>query len=37
MHAKEVCTKNPVLDYFDNLIRPKKLETKDIVIDEKNL
>ena len=39
MHIKRINnTKNRVYDYyFDNLIKAKKLETKKILIDEKNL
>ena len=32
MHAKEIYIKNEVFDYHDNLIKPKQLETKNIVI-----
>ena len=27
MHGKEICIKNHVFDYCDDLIKPKKLET----------
>ena len=33
MHAKEIYIKNQVFDYYDNLIKPKKIETKNVVID----
>ena len=37
MHAKEINIKNRVYNYyFDKLIKAKKLETKNILIDEKN-
>ena len=36
MHIKEISIKNRVYNYyFDNLIKAKKLETKNILIDEK--
>ena len=35
MHAKEICIKNQVFDYYGNLVKPNKLETKNIVINEK--
>ena len=36
MHVKEINIKNRVYHYyFDNLIKGKKLETKNILIDEK--
>ena len=37
MHAKEICIKNEVFDYYDNLVKPKRIETKNIVINEKKL
>ena len=36
MHIKEFNIKNRVYDYFDNLIKPKKIETNNILIDKKN-
>ena len=37
MHVKEVNIKNRVYNYyFDNLVKAKKLETKNLLIDEKN-
>ena len=30
MHVKEINIKNRVYNYFDNIIKPKKLETKNI-------
>ena len=36
MYTKEIIIKNQVFDYYENLIRPKKLETKNILIDEKS-
>ena len=36
MHAKGICIKNEVFHYNDNLNKPKILETKNIVIDEKH-
>ena len=37
MHIREINIKNRVYNYyFDNLVKPKKLETKNILIDEKN-
>ena len=35
-HTKEIYIKSQVFDYYDNLIKPKKLETKNIEIDEKS-
>ena len=36
MHVKEIFIKNPAIVYYDNLIIPKKMETKNIVINEKS-
>ena len=36
MHIKEINIKIRVFDYFDNLIKAKKLETKSALIDRKN-
>ena len=37
MHVKEINVKSRVYNYyFGNLIKVKKLETKDILIDKKN-
>ena len=37
MHIQEINIKSRVYRYyFDNLVKPKKLETKNILIDEKN-
>ena len=37
MHIQEINNKNRVYNYhFDNLIKAKKLETKNKLIDEKN-
>ena len=36
MHIKEINIKNRVYNYFDNLINPKKLETKYILLEEKS-
>ena len=37
MHSNKISIKNRVHNYhFDNLVRAKKLETKNILIDEKN-
>ena len=37
MHLKEINIKNHVYNYFDSLIKAKKkIETKNILIDEKN-
>ena len=37
MHIKEINIKNRVYNYyFGSLIKPKKVETKSILIDEKN-
>ena len=37
MHVKEVNIKNRVYNYyFDNLVKAKKLKTKNLLIDEKN-
>ena len=37
MHIKEMNIKNRVYNYhFDNLIKKKKLEAKNILIDEEN-
>ena len=37
IHAKVMNIKNRVYNYyFDNLVKTKKLETKNIIIDEKN-
>ena len=35
MHIKEINIKNRVFDYFDNLIKAKKLETKGVLINRK--
>ena len=35
MHIKEINIKNRVYSYFDNMIKPKKFETKNILIDMK--
>ena len=34
--GKEIYIKNQVFDFYDSLIKPKKIETKNIVIDEKS-
>ena len=36
MHIKEINIKNRVYNCFDNIIKPKKLATKNILIDKKN-
>ena len=36
MHTKNICIKNQVFHYHDDLIKSKKVETKNIVIDEKS-
>ena len=36
MHIKEINIKIRVFDYFDNLIKVKKLETKSVLSDRKN-
>ena len=36
MHFKEINTKNKVYNYCNNLIKVKKLGTKNILINEKN-
>ena len=36
LHIKEINVKNRVYKYFDNLIKEKKIETKNILIDKKN-
>ena len=37
MHVKEITVKNRVWNYYcDNLVKEKKLETKNILIDKKN-
>ena len=37
MHIQEINIKNRVYNYyFDNLVKAKKLETKNILIDTKN-
>ena len=37
MHFKQINTKNKVYNYCDNLIKVKKLETKNILRDEKSV
>ena len=37
MHFKQINTKNKVYNYYDNLIKVKKLETKNILRDEKSV
>ena len=38
MHIKEINIKNRLYNYyFDNLVKAKKLETKNILIDEKKI
>ena len=37
MHIKEINIENPVYNYyFDNLVKATKLETKNVLINEKN-
>ena len=36
IHIKEINIKNQVYNYFSDLIKAKKLEIKNILIDEKN-
>ena len=36
MHTKEIYIKKQVFDYYGNFIKPKKLETKNILINEKH-
>ena len=36
IHIKEINIKNRVFNDFDNLVKPKKLKTKTVLIDKKN-
>ena len=36
MHAKKINIKNQFHHHYENLIRPKKLETRNIFIDKKS-
>ena len=36
MYTTEIIIKSQIFDIYENLVRPEKLETKNILIDEKS-